>query len=256
MKKCFTINPYRTTSEFTAYEELLASQEFQGIEIFYPYVLSPADIQTYYQNVNYLLKYNPEMVLHLPYGSKNDLSNLHNYQAVIERLKQAITFGASLNVTKYTLHLGYLNNQKRDVVINHLITVLKDLCDYAGKAWIMIENMPGKGELGYSPEEIKNIILRVNKPNLKFILDTGHAHLSEYDILDYIEVLSQYLSHIHLSDNNGIRDEHAPLGTGSISFDKVFAALKDYQELYCLEIIYQDVNQLKQYSKQLSRYFL
>ena len=41
--------------------------------------------------------------------------------------------------------------------------------------FVMIENMPGSGELWYSPKEILEIINEVNLDNLKFILDTGHA---------------------------------------------------------------------------------
>ena len=51
---------------------------------------------------------------------------------------------------------------------------------------IMIENMPSDMELGYSPSELLEIITKVNRSNLKFIFDTGHAHCSIYEDTSFL----------------------------------------------------------------------
>ena len=73
IKKCFTINQNRTTEEFQSYHQLFEKNLFQAIEIFYPYDKSIEQMETYEKNVLDLMKYNIEVVLHLPHGVKIDL---------------------------------------------------------------------------------------------------------------------------------------------------------------------------------------
>ena len=58
---------------------------------------------------------------------------------------------------------------------------------------IMIENM----------QDLENLVIvwwnikyykKVNKDNLKFILDTGHANVSSYKIADYVYTLKLFIS--------------------------------------------------------------
>jgi sugar phosphate isomerase/epimerase len=198
------------------------------------------------------MEYNPEVVMHLPFGPKNDLCNLLEYEKVVKTMKDAITYSRMFNVHKFTLHLGYANGNRGEV-INHLVKVLQDLCDYAYPSNIMIENMPGIKEVGYSPIEIKDIIGRVSKSNLKFIFDTGHANVSGFSFYEYFELLKTDLTHIHINDNDGSRDQHARIGAGNIDFKSFLKELTDYQELFCLEILYKDVNDLLEYSRDLDK---
>ena len=57
--------------------------------------------------------------------------------------------------------------------------------------------------------------------------------------------------HLHISDNNGLSDQHKPIGEGNIDYKKVFSYLKEYKELYCLEIIYHTDKDLINYSNLL-----
>lgn len=249
MKKCFTINPFRTTEEINTYHQLLENRIYQAVEIFYPYQLDETGFNTYTTNIKSLLCYNPELVMHLPYGKDSDLCNLNEYESVVKRLKEAIVYGKMFNISKFTLHLGYVNNNDRELMITHIIKVLKDICEFSYPCNIMIENMPDIQEVGYSPEEILLIIRAINKPNLKFIFDTGHANVSEYEFDDYLHILKPYLMHIHVSDNNGLRDEHGRMGSGNINFKHLFTELKAYSELYCLEILYRTVDDLINYAR-------
>lgn len=261
MKKCFTINPFRTTEDFLNYEKLLEKNIYQAIEIFFPYNLDQEKQKVYFENVKRIKEKYPyiEVVMHLPHGPSSNLCDFFGYNEIVSRMKAGMDFTSFFDTKKLTLHLGQVDKEiDRSKYVEHIILVLKDLCDYADKYQmnVMIENMPADHELGYSPLEIKEIIERTNKENLKFILDTGHAHVSSYSNEEYIELLKDYLYHMHFSDNCGQRDEHKRIGLGNIDFDKVFKKLSEvkYCELHCMEVIFKEAEELKEFANDLSKY--
>jgi sugar phosphate isomerase/epimerase len=48
---------------------------------------------------------------------------------------------------------------------------------------------------------------------------------SSAKILRFIDSLGHRLGHLHLSDNKGERDDHLPLGSGTIDFKRPLRAL-------------------------------
>lgn len=261
MKKCFTINPSRSAEEITSYYQLFDEDIYQAIEIFYPFT-QDENQQLQYTNsiINLINKYpHIEVVMHLPFGPKNNLCDFENHKEVLKTIMAGIDYANCFKVRKLSLHLGYVDQTVvRDKYLEHISLILKTLCTHAKKYQmvVMIENMPSNNELGYSPEEIKAIIEKVSVNNLGFLLDTGHANVSEYDNHQYIGGLSRYLMHLHLSDNLGKSDQHGPLGTGNIDFHKLIDVLKaiNYQELFCLEILYHDYHDLKKNALDLDKY--
>lgn len=250
MKTCFTINQFRSNDEIKSYCLLFEKELANAIEIFYPIDRDKEGFNNYTNSINSLLKYNIDVVMHLPHGKKYDLCNLDKFEETFKIMIDAIDYSKNFLVNKFTLHLGYVNGD-RSVVLNHVINYLIRLCDYAYPRYIMIENMPSSAEMGYSPEEILYIIKKVNKDNIKFIMDTGHANVSEYEMDDYLNVLKDHLFHLHINDNNGLRDEHKRIGEGNIDFKNFFSKLSSYQELYCLEILYNSYQDLITYCNDL-----
>ena len=257
IKKCFTINQHRTTEEFDDYEKLIKEGMFQGIEIFYPYDKTHEERKTYTENVKRLMKNDIEVVLHLPHGYYSDLCNEDEHEAILQRFKNAIDYSKQFKVNKLTLHLGAVVRdgvkKDRDSLIEKSIENVKILSDYCYPANLMIENMPGKNEIGFSPEEIEYIIKKSNRSNVKFILDFGHAHVSGYSVKEYMDHLHKYLYHLHISDNDSTRDQHKPIGSGTIDFEDAFKKIQPYDELYCLEIIYKTKDDLILYENQLMK---
>lgn len=246
-KLCFTINQHRTLPEIRSYRTLLQQGIYQGIEIFYPYDVSPSAQAEYHQGISELLLEKPEVVLHLPFGKDNDLCDSTLRDEVTIRLKEAIHYGEALQAKKFTLHLGYHHANRLDE-LKGLVPILQSLCCET-PYMIMIENMPRETEIGVAPDEIYSLIEKAGCANLKFILDTGHAHLSSYSFKEYIDRCGSLLMHMHWSDNRGQKDEHKPIGYGTIDFHDVLDLTSLYQELYCLEIIYQTVDDLMAYAK-------
>ena len=246
----FTINNLRTTEEINSYKELIDKGLFQGIEIFYPYRVDKEKAELYTKNIHDLINGRDiEVVLHLPHGGvDNDLCT--GNEENIQRFYDAIDYGRQFNATKYTLHLG---SSKYKNYLDNAVKVLKKLCSYTD-AYIMIENMPSSHEVGYNLEEMKYLFDNTNMENCKLIYDTGHGHVSFKDTnkeIEFLQCFKDRLMHMHICDNDSTRDAHAPIGKGNIEFKKLFDSIKGYKELYCLEIIFKDSNDLKEYHKNL-----
>lgn len=262
MKKCFTINQMRKRENFIDYMSLLENNIYQGIEIFYPYNQSVEQIKQYTNSVLEICeKYpNVELVLHLPHGLYNGLClDEHLNAGSKEIMMGGIKYASMFGIKKLTLHLGHINKAvDRKSYYEKISLILRELCDYAAKfnQVIMIENMPGSNELGYSPKELMTIFEMTDKDNLKFIFDTGHAHVSEYDDFSYLYLLKDYLYHIHYSDNDGSRDAHTRIGSGNYDFNKHFEIIREinYQGLHCMEILHQNANDLIEISNDVEKY--
>ena len=50
-----------------------------------------------------------------------------------------------------------------------------------------------------------------------------------------IDTFGKRIKNIHIHDNNGDKDEHLTIGTGSIDFCKVLKKLKFYDRNYVIE---------------------
>ena len=255
MKTCFTVNCMRSHDDFVSYNELIKAGMYQAVELFYPYNVSLNQALLYTKEVTNLVNNNPnlETVLHLPHGGKNDFINedgsINN--DTLKLMEDASTFASLFNVKKLTLHLGHAwGNMNRKDLLDKVLDQVKILCKFTEKygMYVMIENMPGDNELGYGIKEMEYIMKYMKKDtkNIKFILDTGHANCSSDNLNDYVSSLHDDLYHIHISDNNGLRDEHKAMYLGNIDFPSFFKTLNKYHyhELHCLEIIFKNSNDL------------
>lgn len=257
MRKCFTINPNRTAEEIKSYEEnLVKTGIYQGCEIFYPYQKNSNEQRIYKNAVKELMKYdNFEIVCHLPYGAMFSLATEVEIHQKMKTLKEAIDFASYFDVRKLTLHPGELDGTMSiEEAINHSITCVKELCQYAKryKMTIMIENLVGKNELCKTAQEVISFINKVDEPNIKAIVDCGHYNASytenpvKKDLDSFIRTLAPYIIHLHLSNNHGLTDEHGPLDKGTIDFYQYFLTLNEigYKGLYCSEVLYNDYQDL------------
>jgi sugar phosphate isomerase/epimerase len=72
-------------------------------------------------------------------------------------------------------------------------------------------------------------------PRFGVLIDVGHMNLAlrregrkvPRSIADYIAAVPLPIIEVHLHDNDGTRDSHAPLGSGGIGFDRVAIALRE-----------------------------
>ncbi|MFQ5613741.1 MAG: sugar phosphate isomerase/epimerase family protein, partial [Anaerolineae bacterium] len=134
-------------------------------------------------------------------------------QAAGGEFRRALRATADLGATLLTVH--YLKTPPllpEEAVVEWHIEVLSELCaDAAGLGvTVALENTPHAG--GRQLKNIRKILAAV--PELGLHLDSGHTKLEgDRDRWDeYLKHLSDRLVHVHLSDNDGSRDQHLPLG--------------------------------------------
>jgi sugar phosphate isomerase/epimerase len=69
----------------------------------------------------------------------------------------------------------------------------------------------------------------MDSPSFRHCFDVGHWNLFKHvDMEEWFSVLGSYIAHVHVHDNHGQRDDHMPIGDGSIDFDLYFKLMKQY----------------------------
>ena len=64
--------------------------------------------------------------------------------------------------------------------------------------------------------------------NIGMCFDTGHFNAFATTPLDiWMDSISSYIGEIHLHDNKGILDEHAPVGDGTFPFHQLFESIRE-----------------------------
>lgn len=137
------------------------------------------------------------------------------------------------------LNSGMFKAGKRQRLLENWIKSLREIVRYADSydVRIMLENVPlSKGV--HKPEEFKYIVDNVD--GLLVHLDIPHAFTSAgmEGIMRYIHYFKDRIAHIHWHDNNGIRDEHLPIGRGLIDHELIVKELRsiNYNGTITLEV--------------------
>jgi len=71
-----------------------------------------------------------------------------------------------------------------------------------------------------------------------FCVDTGHAAVNK-NATQLVALLGDAATHFHVHDNHGSRDEHLPIGAGTIDFSAFLPVLKGFDGMAIAEIIWE-----------------
>ncbi|NLL42128.1 MAG: sugar phosphate isomerase/epimerase [Firmicutes bacterium] len=134
----------------------------------------------------------------------------------------------------------------------YLIRAVKDLADLAPDLLLCLENLVYPHEVYRSPEDMADLIKQVNRTNVGVTLDVGHAAVCGHKPAEFLHLLQDEIFHVHLHDNDGIIDQHLPLGQGVVDYVAVVHALQnmDYQGVVNLEFKLEDPADYSQYIHQ------
>ena len=96
---------------------------------------------------------------------------------------------------------------------------------------LALENVLLPQEIVYDWGQLVQILDAVDRPNVRALLDCGHAHRCGLDSAEFARRLGDRLCHVHVNDNDGTCDLHLQIGEGNIAYRSVFAALRaaDYR---------------------------
>jgi sugar phosphate isomerase/epimerase len=172
--------------------------------------------------------------------------------------KEFIDLARGIGARYLIIHCGVYFRQFRPRVEECLVRTLKEATAYAerwgipllienmnripqtpaGKPWDLSLEPPEISYLGITVEELAEIYSQVNSPMLGFSLNVAHAHLLAGDFLPFLKAFGDKLGNVQISDNNGITDEHLPVGEGTVDFISLVRQLKtmDYQGTLSLSV--------------------
>ncbi len=141
----------------------------------------------------------------------------------MKRLMRSMQFAADLDAYLWILHPGSRSSladfyPKADWKQNlESVATLHDEASELGLKFAM-ENLPAKYMfLMKTPQDFQNFYAETGLTDVGIVLDTGHANL-EGQIEPFLQQLPDKISHIHISDNHGLIDEHLGLGHGKIDW--------------------------------------
>ena len=97
---------------------------------------------------------------------------------------------------------------------------------------IAVENMVDFGGkrrryCGGDPEELIELVDRINDPDVGICIDTGHAHLSGIDVGAFIRTVGKRLKCTHIDDNRRDGDTHLPPYFGTVDWADTVDALRE-----------------------------
>jgi len=79
------------------------------------------------------------------------------------------------------------------------------------------------------PGTLKALFEAVEDPLLRHCFDVGHWNLfKKVGMEEWFEALGSRIAEVHIHDNCGTRDEHAPPGAGAIDFELFFKLMERY----------------------------
>lgn len=182
-----------------------------------------------------------ELTLHLPFSDMN-LAGLNPSirGEVLRQMKQYLTLASDF-VNLAVVHPGYLSPYGAQVpheACRTNLASLRELCEFAADFGILIavENMPDYPKIfGKYPEEMSEMLEAIGSHNVGFTFDVGHANTVGLTD-EFLEVLGGRISHVHIHDNGGERDEHLPLGDGTVDWKSVLEKLSDYRGIFVNEM--------------------
>lgn len=144
-----------------------------------------------------------------------------------KRYRQAIDKAAELRVPKLVLHAGFvpLVYYPEWFVSRSVLLWKRLIADVPEHLTVCLENV-----MEPDASMLLDIVRQVNDARLRICLDLGHANTSasRETPADWLKACAPYLSHVHLHNNDGIHDLHAPLFEGAMD---IAALLKQLNAL-------------------------
>ena len=160
------------------------------------------------------LKRMPGSLLHAPYNELFPCAIDRKARELADfRYRQAIGLAQRYGAKKVVIHGGY-NGQMYFPVwyVEQSVLFWKAFLKDDPEVEIVLENV-----LEREPVWLLDIIRGVDDPRLRMCLDIGHVNAySHIPVMDWLDACAPFISHFHIHNNDGTRDQHSALCDGSI----------------------------------------
>lgn len=145
------------------------------------------------------------------------------------RLNEAYYVANALGINKMVVHSGYLPPiyHKGWHVEKSTEFWRKFMYDKPRNFYLYIENV-----LEDEPYMMRDLIDSIDDDRVSICLDIGHGNVMKAEgdsIENWIDILGDRISHVHLHNNFGDKDNHNEVNTGNIDIFKVLDKLRDIE---------------------------
>ena len=149
-------------------------------------------------------------------------------RVTVHRLRQSVSLSPLFRPLGIVMHGGYsdwLFDFDDEAWLEGAKKTFSEVAESAETAGvnIFLENV-----FDDVPDHLLRLRTAVGSKRLGFCFDAGHARLfSRLPFQKWMEAFGPDLREIHIHDNRGLRDDHLPVGEGSINFRGVLLAARD-----------------------------
>jgi sugar phosphate isomerase/epimerase len=143
-------------------------------------------------------------------------------ERVLGSLEAADALGAGQAVFHGSLNPLVLNDYYRKNWLDRNADFWRQALEHYGGT-VLLENVWES-----DPEVFRSLLDLVGSPRLKFCFDVGHANVySCVPFQEWIAMLGENMTYMHLSDNTGEKDQHMEIGSGKIDWQTLTDTLND-----------------------------
>jgi len=202
--------------------------------------------------------YNLKFSIHAPYADTNlsaDDDLIREW--ILKRIRATIRFANELDAKSVVIHPGWTTATDRFMKGRAWKLNLRSvhwLLRYAEEYGIplLMENVP---------EPTPYLLVRVEDFEMFFeemdfwigmVLDVGHSNLLN-ETYDFLSRFKDRIKHIHISDNNGVRDQHLAIGDGEINWKGTMEAISDSG--FSDWVVIESYNGIKESLEYLKKFF-
>ena len=152
------------------------------------------------------------------------------------RYRQAIGLARSYGAKKVIIHGGYTPRVYFPVwYVEQSVVFWKAFLEEDHGVQIVLENV-----LEEDPTWLSDIVKGVDDSRLKLCLDIGHVNTySGVPVIDWLEAWAPLISHFHVHNNDGSRDQHNALTDGTVPMEQFLARAETLcpEATYTLELM-------------------
>lgn len=189
-----------------------------------------------------------ELAVHLPFvdvdlGSARDRIR----RASIDELQACIETSAELGAEKAVVHPSSNAGPPEwdaDLLRSNVLESVRGLDTFAADRGVelCVENLPG----GLYPVDGFEGVFSETAASMTF--DTGHARVDGMDeaaMASFVDEHRDRIAHVHVNDSRVRKDEHVPVGSGTIDFPTALGPLaEDWGGTFSIEVFTFDVDYL------------
>ena len=178
-----------------------------------------------------------ESLLHAPYNELFPCAiDKKARELAAYRYRQAIDLAKRYGAKKVIIHGGYNSRIYFPVwYVEQSIVFWKVFLETDPGVQIVLENV-----LEDDPQWLLDIVKGVDDPRLRLCLDVGHVNAySALPVMNWLEMWGPYISHFHIHNNDGSRDQHRPLTEGTIPMLQLLTRAQELcpEATYTLELM-------------------